>query len=62
MLVMLCRSDTQTGSQITTAEAPFMLWKHCRVFLIPYQEGCMHRNEDVLMLDNDPLWYQVAIK
>src|SRR5262249_13651478 len=61
ILVMLGRSDTQTGSQINSAEAPSMLCKRCRVFLIPSQEGCMHRNEDVLMLDNDPLWYQDAV-
>src|SRR5215813_6990887 len=61
MLGMLCRSDTQTGSQSTRAATLSMFWKPCRVFLLPYQEGCMHRNEDGLRLDNDPLWYQDAV-
>ena len=38
-----------------------MLYQNSRVFLIPNQECCMRHHEDVLMLDNDPLWYQDAI-
>jgi len=39
----------------------YILCQNSRVFLIPNQECGMRHHEDVLLLDNDPLWYQNAI-